>query len=99
MPLDNATPTILSASELPSHRQKRAKKEASHKESLVRDLFMARESYTALDPYYMSDSDTESDDSNVEAIDEQEIYGEYTTSLFFTICTSLGFLLFSLKVQ
>lgn len=92
MPLDNATPTILSASELPSHRQKRAKKEVSQKEHVVRDLFMARDNYATLDPYYLSDSDTESDDSSVEAIDEQEIYGGYTKALFSTIYKCLGFL-------
>lgn len=38
---------------------------------------MAKPSY-ALDPYYMSEfSDTDSDDSTVEPIDEQEIYGKH----------------------
>ena len=37
---------------------------------------MAKPSY-ALDPFYLSDfSDTDSDDSTVEPIDEQEIYGK-----------------------
>lgn len=37
---------------------------------------MAKPSY-GLDPFYLSDfSDTDSDDSTVEPIDEQEIYGE-----------------------
>lgn len=38
---------------------------------------MAKPSY-ALDPFYMSEfSDTDSDDSNLEPIDEQEIYGTF----------------------
>jgi hypothetical protein len=69
---DNANPIILSASELPTHRQRRTKKDSSSKQHVVRDLLTAP-SY-ASDPY-MSDSDTDSDDSNVEPIDEQEIYG------------------------
>jgi hypothetical protein len=72
MGLDNANPIILSASELPSHRQRRTKKEASSKQHVVRDL-LTGPSY-ASDPF-MADSDTDSDDSNVEPIDEQEIYG------------------------
>ena len=75
--LDNANPTILSASDLPSHRQRRKGGDTSSKEEHgVRDLLMAKPSY-ALDPFYMSDfSDSDSDDSTVEPIDEQEIYGE-----------------------
>ncbi|PMD20825.1 hypothetical protein NA56DRAFT_645982 [Hyaloscypha hepaticicola] len=71
MGLDNANPIILSASELPSHRERRTKKEASSKQYVVRDL-LTGPSY-ASDPF-MADSDTDSDDSNVEPIDEQEIY-------------------------
>ncbi len=74
---DNANPTILSVSELPAHRQRRKNKEDSSKEHVVRELLMAKPSY-AMDPFYMSDfSDTDSDDSTVEPIDEQEIYGEF----------------------
>jgi hypothetical protein len=72
MGLDNANPIILSASELPSHRQRRTKKKASSKQYVVRDL-LTGPSY-ASDPF-MAESDTDSDDSNVEPIDEQEIYG------------------------
>jgi hypothetical protein len=75
---DNANPTILSVSELPTHRQRRKNKEESSKEHVVRDLLMAKPSYT-MDPFYLSDfSDTDSDDSTVEPIDEQEIYGKFT---------------------
>ena len=74
--LDNANPTILSASDLPSHRQRRKGQDEPSKKHGVRDVLMAKPSY-ALDPFYLSDfSDTDSDDSTVEPIDEQEIYGE-----------------------
>jgi hypothetical protein len=75
--LDNANPTILSASDLPSHRQRRkGRDDTSSKKLGIRDLLMAKPSY-ALDPFYLSDfSDSDSDDSTVEPIDEQEIYGE-----------------------
>lgn len=74
--LDNANPTILSVSDLPSHRRRRRDRDVSSKKQGVRDVLMAKPSYS-LDPFYMSDfSDTDSDDSTVEPIDEQEIYGE-----------------------
>ncbi len=42
---------------------------------------MAKPSY-ALDPFYLSDlSDSDSDDSSVEPIDEQEIYGKLMAPL------------------
>jgi hypothetical protein len=73
--LENANPTILSASELPSHRQRRKIKDESPKKHGIRELLMGKPSY-AMDPFYLSDySDTDSDDSTVEPIDEQEIYG------------------------
>ena len=39
---------------------------------------MATPSYAVLDPFYMSDSssDADSDDSTLEPIDKQEIYGK-----------------------
>jgi hypothetical protein len=74
--LDNANPTILSVSELPSHRQRRRQKEDSSNKHGIHDLLMGKPSY-ALDPFYMSDfSDTDSDDSSVEPIDVHEIYGK-----------------------
>jgi len=77
MSLDNANPTVLSEAELSSHRQRRRTRTDTPKKSGIRDLLMAKPSY-ALDPFYMSDfSDDDSDDSSVEPIDEQEIYGEF----------------------
>jgi hypothetical protein len=73
---DNANPTVLSASELPSHRRRRRGQEKSSKKQGIRDLLMARPSYS-MDPFYQSDfSDTDSDDSALEPIDEYEIYGK-----------------------
>ncbi|RDL33169.1 FAM96B-like protein [Venustampulla echinocandica] len=72
--LDNANPTILSAAELPSRREGRKIKELSSGNHGIRDLLMGNPSY-AIDPFYMSDfSDTDTDDSTLEPIDEQEIY-------------------------
>ncbi|KAG0651543.1 MIP18 family [Hyphodiscus hymeniophilus] len=72
--LDNANPTILNASDLPSHRRRRQGRDTSSKEHGVKEVLMAKPSYS-LDPFYLSDfSDTDSDDSTIEPIDEQEIY-------------------------
>jgi len=72
--LDNENPTILNPSELPSHRPKRKGKEGSSKKLGIQDVLMTKPSF-AMDPFYLSDfSDTDSDDSTVEPIDEQEIY-------------------------
>lgn len=59
---------------------------------------MGKTSY-AIDPFYMSDfSDTDSDDSTMEPIDEQEIYGEsgdtfaaFSYSLLQVSCTCSSF--------
>lgn len=74
--LDNANPTILSAAELPTRRQAQKIKELTSESHGIRDLLMGNPSY-AIDPFYMSDfSDTDTDDSTLEPIDEQEIYGK-----------------------
>ena len=76
MGLDNENPTILSASELQTHRQRRKNKESFSKQHVVKDL-LAKPTTYAIDPYMseFSDCDTDSDDSTVEPIDELEIYG------------------------
>ncbi|TVY52747.1 MIP18 family protein [Lachnellula cervina] len=72
--LDNANPTILNISELPSHGHRRRQNEGSANKDGIRDLLMSKPSYS-LDPFYMSDfSDTDSEDSSVEPIDVHEIY-------------------------
>ena len=46
---------------------------------------MAKPNY-AMDPFYMSEySDTDSDDSTMEPIDEQEIYGTARLSLVWSM--------------
>jgi len=81
MELDNANPTILNVSDLPSNRQRRREKGDGPKKQGVQEILMARPSYS-LDPFYLSDfsdgdsSDADSDDSTLEPIDEQEIYGK-----------------------
>lgn len=74
--LDNANPTILSASELPSRKPNRKGRSGQSEKKGIRDMLMAKPSFS-MDPFYLSDfSDTDSDDSAVEPIDEQEIYGK-----------------------
>lgn len=91
--LDNANPTIINPSELPTRRQRR-KKDGSSMKLSIQDVLMAKPSYS-MDPFYMSDfSDTDSDDSTVEPIDEQEIYGKsshyFTSSVIFLIAFLLS---------
>jgi hypothetical protein len=77
--LDNANPTVLSASELPTRRL-RKDRDASSKVEGIRAILMANPTDT-LDPFYLSDfSDTDSDDSSIQPIDEQEIYGKSKVS-------------------
>jgi hypothetical protein len=90
--LDNANPTVINPSELPTHRQRR-KKDGSSKKLGIQDVLMAKPSYS-MDPFYMSDfSDTDSDDSTVEPIDEQEIYGKSSSDLSFCFPFLIPFLL------
>ncbi|KAF8865381.1 hypothetical protein BDZ45DRAFT_444413 [Acephala macrosclerotiorum] len=71
--LDNANPTILSLSELPTRRQRRQRKEQPNKGG-IRDMFYGKPEWE-MDPYYTLDySDADSDGSAIEPIDEQEIY-------------------------
>lgn len=74
--LDNANPTILSVSELPTRRQRRQRKEQPKKGG-IRDMFYGKPEWE-MDPYYTLEySDADSDDSAIEPIDEQEIYGQF----------------------
>jgi hypothetical protein len=75
--LDNANPIILSAAELPTRRSKRNSPDAlSSKGGGIREMLMEKPSYM-LDPFFISEvsDDADSDDSTMEPIDEQEIYG------------------------
>lgn len=77
MVLDNANPTILNVSELPSHRQRRKPRDFSQKQGKrIQDIAFAKPNYV-MDPFYLSDfseDSDQSDDSTVEPIDEQEVY-------------------------
>jgi len=70
---DNANPTILNPSDLPSRRQESsAKKREDGGTGLFDDLIPV---YTYLnDPFDQPASPSDSDDDSVEDIDEQEIY-------------------------
>lgn len=73
---DNANPTILNASDLPSRRRESSvkKNEGAAGVGLFDDLIPP---YSYLhDPFEASLSSSDSDDGSVEDIDEQEIYGE-----------------------
>ena len=71
---DNANPTILNQSDLPSRRRVSAtKKREDGGTGLFDNLIPA---YTYLnDPFDQPASSSESEDDSVEDIDEQEIYG------------------------
>ncbi|RKF63209.1 MIP18 family protein [Erysiphe neolycopersici] len=76
MIFDNANPTILDTSELASHRERRKNKNITETEETVMDILMDKD-ISKIDPFYSSeypDFESDSDDSNTEPIDEQEIY-------------------------
>lgn len=84
---ENANPTILNVSEISRRREKRKVRDYSAKKYGIQSIMMARPSY-ALDPFYMSDfSDEDSDDSGLEPIDEQEIYGKgwVSSSIYYQV--------------
>jgi hypothetical protein len=73
--LDNANPTILSVSDLPTRRQRRQRKEYAIPGG-IEEMFFSKPTYE-MNPYYTLEySDADSEDSNIEPIDEQEIYGK-----------------------
>ena len=71
---DNANPTILNPSDLPSRRRESStKKREDGGTGLFDDLIPM---YTYLnDPFDQPASPSDSDDDSVEDIDEQEVYG------------------------
>lgn len=80
--LDNANPTILSVSELPSHRRRQQGASISSGKYSILELIDGRPSY-ATDPFIRNEfSDTEIENSTSEPIDEQEIYGEFPCPTF-----------------
>lgn len=88
--LDNENPTILSVSELPSRRQRRQRKQQYAVPGGIEEMFFSKPNYE-MNPYYTLEySDADSEDSNIEPIDEQEIYGKLylALSLYHPACPS-----------
>lgn len=83
---DNANPTILNPSDLPSRRSDAAGKRQHHPGSGLFDDLIPRYTYL-LDPldHPVSPADSDSDDTHDDPIDEQEIYGQF----FFPVCPCL----------
>lgn len=77
MEKDNANPTILNTSQLPTRQRKKGRRVQKGSRSGINDI-MRKPQYLS-DPFYdisWSD-DTESDDEfTAEPIDEQEVYGK-----------------------
>ena len=90
MGLDNENPLILSASELPTRKQRRKNKEASSKQHIVKDLLNAK--LCSADPFDLSDTSNSDSDDSVEPIDEMEIYGKLSPLEGFHLVASLSFL-------
>lgn len=77
---DNANPTILNPSDLPSRRHESTVKRRDDGGTGLFDELIPRYNYLS-DPFDESASTSESDDDVVDNIDEQEIYGAPTCSL------------------
>jgi hypothetical protein len=86
MDKDNANPTILNVSDLPT-RQNRTKKAATGKDSEL-DLVLRRPEYLSAPfcdvPWGSDDTESDDDGFTIEPIDELEIYGRLFPSLFST---------------
>jgi hypothetical protein len=74
---DNANPTILNPSDLPSRRSEGAAQKRHDGSSGLFDDLVPRYTYLS-DPFDEAVSASDSDDDVVENIDEQEIYGAPT---------------------
>lgn len=72
---DNANPTILNPSDLPSRRSEANIKRRDDGGTGLFDHLIPQYNYLN-DPFDRPDSASDSDDGSVEDIDEQEIYGE-----------------------
>jgi hypothetical protein len=77
---DNANPTILNPSDLPSRRRDSAVKRRDDGGTGLFDDLIPRYNYLS-DPFDESVSASDSDDEAVDNIDEQEIYGALTRLL------------------
>lgn len=77
--MDNANPTILSASQLPTRHKRAAPRKGP--DSKYADLIFSRPSYLDgpfCDDYESPSSDDDDNTLEPEPIDEQEIYGKYS---------------------
>lgn len=72
----NANPTILSLSDLPSRRREINVKRRDDGGTGLFDHLIPQYSYLN-DPFELPSSPTDSDDDSVEDIDEQEVYGAF----------------------
>jgi hypothetical protein len=72
---DNANPTILNPSDLPSRRRESSVKKREDGGTGLFDDLVPAYNYMS-DPFERPLSSDDSDDDSVEDIDEQEIYGE-----------------------
>jgi len=90
MGLDNENPLILSASELPTRKQRRQNKGQASKQHAVKDALGAK--LCSADPFNLSDSSDSDSDASVEPIDEMEIYGMLPASEYSHLVASYIFL-------
>lgn len=74
---DNANPTILNQSDLPSRRSDSGVKKRDDGGTGLFDSLVPAYTYLT-DPFDQPASSSDTDDDSVEEIDEQEIYGIYT---------------------
>lgn len=72
---ENANPTILNASDLPSRRRESSAKQREDGGTGLFDHLIPVYSYLN-DPFDYPVSSSDSDDDSVDDIDEQEIYGQ-----------------------
>lgn len=81
--MDNANPTVLNATDLPTRRGRDGVSKGKAPGSEILELMVMKSRYTIQDSNLSDlDSDLESDDDvAVEPIDEQEIYGRPPPSL------------------
>lgn len=77
---DNANPTILNASDLPSRRREAAVRRRDDGGTGLFDDLIPPYNYLN-DPFDQALSSSDSEDDAVEYIDEQEVYGESCASI------------------
>jgi hypothetical protein len=89
---DNANPTILNPSDLPSRRSDSLEKKRDHGGTGLFDDLVPAYNYLS-DPFERTISSSDSDDDSVEDIDAQEIYGGSPRT--YTCCSIRGHFLWT----